>query len=293
MRGKVLKGTLDSLDKITKSAVEHIAQDNCLAIIALSQCSYRMQMELLKQYTQEWHVIQPKMFVMPPPQERVISKEEMRMKFIDIDDELRFIMIGGDFFRKGGAEVINVLSKLHTKYKFSLTVISSLTFGDYVTHSTKQDQARYEVILRGCDWITWHRWLPNNEVLQACIRSHVGLLPTYADTYGYSVLEMQAAGCPVVTTDIRALPEMNNDSCGWVLHLPQDEYGEALYGNEEQLTTLKKTLNNELERVLGSILCKKQQIPAKGEYALNKILKEHDPNDYGRALFDIYSSSLR
>ena len=45
----------------------------------------------------------------------------------------------------------------------------------------------------------------------------VGLLPTWAESYGYSVLEMQACGLPVVTTNIRALPETN--VCGWKVKL--------------------------------------------------------------------------
>ena len=39
--------------------------------------------------------------------------------------------------------------------------------------------------------------------------SHIGLLPTYNDSYGYSVIEFFSYGCPVITTNILALPEIN------------------------------------------------------------------------------------
>ncbi len=44
----------------------------------------------------------------------------------------------------------------------------------------------------------------------------IGMLPSYADTYGFSVLEAQA-GNAVITTDIRALPEVNNPAVGWLI----------------------------------------------------------------------------
>ena len=63
-------------------------------------------------------------------------------------------------------------------------------------------------------WISYVPKLTNNETLELMKKSHIGLLPTYADTYGYSVLEFQAAGCPVITTNVRALPEINNNNLG-------------------------------------------------------------------------------
>ena len=58
--------------------------------------------------------------------------------------------------------------------------------------------------------IFYHKILFNSEVMNILKNTHVGLLPTYADTYGYSVLEAQSFGCPVITTNIRAMPEINN-----------------------------------------------------------------------------------
>ena len=57
-------------------------------------------------------------------------------------------------------------------------------------------------------------------MLELLSGSHIGLLPSFAETYGYVVLEMQAAGVPVVTTDIRAFSEVNPDECGWRIRTP-------------------------------------------------------------------------
>jgi glycosyltransferase involved in cell wall biosynthesis len=48
-----------------------------------------------------------------------------------------------------------------------------------------------------------------DELIQRVLpATDVYLLPTYAETFGMSVLEAMAAGIPVVATDIFAIPEM-------------------------------------------------------------------------------------
>lgn len=43
-------------------------------------------------------------------------------------------------------------------------------------------------------------------------KAHVCLLPTWMDTFAYSVLEAQACGTPVISTSLRALTEINNEN---------------------------------------------------------------------------------
>ena len=57
-------------------------------------------------------------------------------------------------------------------------------------------------IIKGSDWITHYETLPNDYVLELMREQHVGLLPTWSDTYGYSVLEFQGIGVPVITTNV-------------------------------------------------------------------------------------------
>ncbi len=63
--------------------------------------------------------------------------------------------------------------------------------------------------------------MPNQQVLELLKTCDVGLLPTYADTYGFSALEAQSAACPVISTDVRALPEINNTEVGWLINVPK------------------------------------------------------------------------
>ncbi|MFH4294310.1 glycosyltransferase, partial [Acinetobacter baumannii] len=68
----------------------------------------------------------------------------------------------------------------------------------------------------------------NNKVIEMIREHHIGLFPTWADTFGYSVLEFQACGCPVISTDVRALSEINNNDIGWLINVDKNKYGEIV-----------------------------------------------------------------
>jgi glycosyltransferase involved in cell wall biosynthesis len=116
----------------------------------------------------------------------------------------------------------------------------------------------------------------------------VGLLPSYADTYGFSVLELQACGVPVITTDIRALPEINNAAFGWLIKVPKNALGEALYTTAEEREALSQSIRSDLAQIVRDIAADPVQIAVKGTAALERIRKEHDPATYADALRQVY-----
>ena len=119
--------------------------------------------------------------------------------------------------------------------------------------------------------------------------SHVGLLPTWHDTYGYSVLEFQASGCPVISTDIRALPEINNDTCGWVI--PIGEKFDARISplkSKQQREAFSKDLSNGLVKLFDEILRSPRiMLQEKASESLTRIRAEHDPEKHKLALTKI------
>ncbi|MET0247260.1 MAG: glycosyltransferase [Sphingomonas sp.] len=122
--------------------------------------------------------------------------------------------------------------------------------------------------------------------------SHVGLLPTWADTYGYSVLEAQAAGCPVITTDIRALPEINDDRQGWMIPVPRDDRGNGLLATAEARRRFSEVLEAGLEQAVDTILADPASIATKGALALRRIATLHSPQRHGEVLREIYDQAL-
>ncbi|MCD5494096.1 glycosyltransferase [Lactobacillus delbrueckii subsp. lactis] len=205
--------------------------------------------------------------------------------------------IGNDFFRKGGAQLIDALESLRSdqirsdqiRSEFHLTLISSLGYGDYASHATQDDYLHYKYKIEKSDWITWYQNVPNDQVIAMLKNMQVGFLPTLADTFGFSVLEMQAAGVPVVTTNVRAMPEINNTQCGWLCELLLNPVSrEAIL--DENLQSCKDLLEKQLKTVLAEILTHPDEISSKAINSYERIEKYHDPIKYGQILEEIYYS---
>lgn len=272
-------------NKKTEKALKNISKEYCLGIIAISNASANITRELLRHYNDLGRKVSSKLKVIHPPQEILVQKPQTIDKNLQ---ELQLIFIGTQFHLKGGVEMFEVLKKLKNKYSFNLTVISSFHTDNYVTKVTEEDTIKTKEILLNESWIKIHEGIPNEKVLELIKQSHIGLLPTWSDTYGFSVLEMQACGVPVITTDIRALPEINNNNCGWVIHLPQNRLKQGLYFNEDQKKNLKITLKNQLEKILIDIFENKEQINYKSKKCLERISNEHDPVKFGDRIMEIY-----
>lgn len=281
-----------SLDYFTRRGLDHLASPYCLAIIALSECTKTIQLNYLESINHCYnassiHLISQKMMVLHPPQQLLCSESDIHVKY-DRPSDLYFIFVGNDFFRKGGHVVVDVLSKYADSQSFHLTVISDLSFNDYATNSTQNDRDKYADILNNSSWISWHSSISNDKVLDECKKAHIGLLPTFADTYGYSVLEMQAAGCPVITTDIRALPEINNSDCGWLIHLPHNENGEASYSTQDEVLSNYSTVYSQLDTTIRKIFdTPSKELCDKALASYNRIKKHHDPIAYSDKLKEI------
>ena len=164
-------------------------------------------------------------------------------------------------------------------------------FSTSKTNSKDKDLA--EKLVSGNTNIKYYKTLPNNKVLELLKNSHIGLLPTYADTYGYSVLEAQAAGCPVISTNIRALPEINNNEAGWIIEVPKDKNGNAILKTPEDRKELSSIIEQELYRIIkDEIIPNPEIIKKKGEKALQRIRQHHNPNDKAQFLENLYKKCL-
>lgn len=260
---------------------EYIMKDNCKGILALCEMTYNIQCKVLRDNlpSDMAEKIIKKMKIAHPPQEILISDEQFDKKHAL--QQIHFLFIGHGFFFKGGREIINALSQFESNYDFRLTIISSLQTNDYFTHASDSDKLKIQKIIETKKWIDYYESLPNSEVLEICRQAAVGLLPSFADTYGYSVLEMQAAGCPVVTTNVRAFPEINNEECGWLCTLPVNVNGTC---DKNKLSELSEQLEKQLVECLGEIFRNPQCVKEKGRKALDKIRQMHDPKTYSDSI---------
>ncbi len=281
---------IKSNEWLIKVSLDALAGDACKGVIAMSESAHKIQNMWLQACPEYAHSIQQKMYILHPPQNTVL--ETFLDKEIDVTGTIRFMLVGAHFFRKGGLEVLETFEKLRAQYHYplELVVVSSLDANDYVFQNDSYEKVEYakRIIARNSDWITHYPRLENRDVLHLMRGVHVGLLPTYADTYGYSVLEFQSMGCPVITTDVRALPEINNSDVGWVISVPKNELREGLYKTPDERLSMSQSIREGLEYTLHTIFSKPSIIIQKGNAAIARIKREHSPEKYQMTLREIY-----
>ena len=134
--------------------------------------------------------------------------------------------------------------------------------------------------------------MENSALMQLFRQSDAGLLPTWQETYGFSVLEMQANGCPVITSNVRALPEINPANAGWVIASPLNADREYSITSAEQKSQLRRSLVDGLKSTLLAIIERPDILQEKGEAAILRIKEQHDTQRYIARLNDIYSRGV-
>jgi glycosyltransferase involved in cell wall biosynthesis len=280
--------------RLMLKGLEALRSPACKQIIAWSENAATIQQKFVSELSSEYREpILAKLCVLPPPQEMLVGRITPRE--YDQQHPIRFVFVGAGFFRKGGRELFRTFQKLAGEegLPVRLVVVSSLRLEPYAAQETEEDLTWARQVIAGKPhWLEYYEELPNPEVLELRKNADVGLLPTWADTYGLSVLEAQASGCPVITTDVRALPEINNNRIGWLIRVPKDELGEALYATAEDRQKLSHEIQTGLENTIRGIVAEPGVIALKAQAALERIRTEHDPLAYTERLRQIYQAAL-
>ncbi|MEL7627327.1 MAG: glycosyltransferase family 4 protein [Anaerolineaceae bacterium] len=267
---------------------------SCKRIIAWSQAAAEFERDLLTELPfEDREVILNKMTVLHPPQD-VLVEHPMEHQY-GSSQPIRFCLVGDGFFRKGGKEVFlafeNLIKKEHAAIK--LVLVSSIRLDAYAAQETEDDRNwALSFIEENPDWIEHYQNIPHVQVMELMKGCDVGLLPTYADTYGLSVLEAQACGLPVISTDVRALPEINNTDVGWLIRVPKNDLGEALYSTPEDRQRLSQQIQIGLETIVRNINADPSVIYTKALKSIERIRQMHDPAAYAHRLREIYREAL-
>lgn len=264
-----------------------LAGSSCKALIALSENTLLHKRITLANYPHLQKELEEKMFVLHPPQRMLIS--DYHEKILPTDT-LVFSLVGADFFRKGGRELVQAFDVLlGKKYPLKLNIISKLDFGDYATQTTRSDQEdTLRIIGKYPASIKHFPYLENSKVLELFKNSHVALLPSWADTYGYSLLEGQANGCPVISTNIRALPEINKEASGWIARVPVDEAGDSIVNTQQDRDMFSSILKEQLIEILEGIVRDPGSIARKGMASMERIKMFHNPQHNVSVLENLY-----
>lgn len=233
---------------LEKLLVKQLAKENCKALIAISKCNFQMQIRYLREnHTDLADRIIPKIKQRYPPQ--AVMKEAK----VSNSATLKILFVGRDFYQKGGEVLLRCFNKLNVKYApyWELTIVSKMDVGFISNYSlTRKEQV--DQILKESKNITHYHELPYEKVNEIMQDSDVIALPTFGDTFGYSVLEGMANGCAVVATNLRALPELVSDKNGYVIALQKNESSniDRTVDMETHDAVLSKGLIHSLEKLM-------------------------------------------
>lgn len=277
--------------RVLERSLDAIAGGACRRLIAMSNASALMQRRFCLFLGTRAKGISEKITVLHPPQ----SLQPAREYRTEIRSPLRFALVGHHFFRKGGLEIVQAMEHVRASCKvdWRLTIVSRIEADEYATSSSKSDvEDAQRLLVRHGGWIDHYTECPPQQVIKILRKADVAFLPSFAETYGFSVLEAQACGTPVVTTNVRAFPEINGSECGWIVPLPLNESGDAIESSLEGRRRLRAILRDGLVDTLRSIADDPQQIEAKGRAAQDRIKLHHDPVSFAARLNEIYREAL-
>lgn len=96
----------------------------------------------------------------------------------------------------------------------------------------------------------------------------------------------------VTLAELTYLPEINNQQVGWVIPVPKDTRGEAIYATNQDRQTLSTAIRQGLELALREIFSEPEGIAVKGKQAIEQIREKHSPAERVVLLRQIYSDAL-
>ena len=276
--------------------LDSMMSERCHRLIAISEHARLLQVAFNRAHGAD--VLDDKITVLLPPQEPLSSERDVLQKKDIFSGSVqlspfRLIFVGKDFFRKGGSEIVKALVELRKDFDVEAFLIGKFTHVDYASswEVDSADEMR-KLFLENESWLHHFEFMPNSDVIALAKTCHIGLLPTRHDTFGYSVLEFQACGLPCITTDICALPEVNNDEIGWLLNVPKLSNDGVDLSSADKIHELSKAIEFGLVMKLREALSNVDSVREKGVLAITNIRNKHSVNAFGQRLCAIYEEAL-
>ncbi|MFW5806016.1 MAG: glycosyltransferase [Bacteroidales bacterium] len=268
-----------------------LGKENMLQLVAISHNAKAIQTDFLKREYPEYDNVLHKLSVIAPAQKTYVTENDVVRKNQSVQ-KMHFVIAGHLFFLKGGLEVLQSFDYLlKNDYPVKLSIVSQLQPDSQVTKSNQADLATATSIIHAHNDIQWYKSLSNHEVIHLLKKAQVALLPSYADTYGYFALEAQACGCPVITTNIRALDEINNEHAGWIIKLEKNKLGYAVLNTDAELKNARHAVRQALIATIENLVNSPGDVTNKGLRALQKIKTDHDPVEQANKYYKLYKSA--
>lgn len=121
------------------------------------------------------------------------------------ESEFRIVFVGQTFFGKGGLELLKALERLNDDH-IRVTIVSSFE-AERVAPPSSVDREYVQRRFSEDKRITHLKHLSHEQVIALMMQSHLFVSTTYADTFNNSILEAMGCGLPIITSNVRAIPE--------------------------------------------------------------------------------------
>ena len=147
------------------------------------------------------------------------------------DGTIKFLFVGGVFFEKGGLETLAAFDKISSKYDVELVLVSNVP---------EEIKRKYS----GNPKIKIYGTLPYSEVQKLYEYSHIFVMPTHFDTFGFVIPEALSYGLPVISDNSFSRPELiSHDKTGLLVDAYYSSFGkkgEYIYPTNSELVRKRK-----------------------------------------------------
>ena len=159
------------------------------------------------------------------------------------ESTFNILFAGNGFYRKGGMELLDAFSQINNS-NLRLTIISSFEI-DWEVIPTEEQITKYNKIINTDKRITVFPGLPHHEVIKNMQKSHLFIATTHADPFNNTILEAMACKVPIITSDIRSIPEfVKHKQNGFLIKIKENSQEQTI--NEIKKHIEKLYNNNEL-----------------------------------------------
>jgi glycosyltransferase involved in cell wall biosynthesis len=277
--------------RVRQRGLAMLLSPSCRKLIALSDAAQNIAIAEWRQHLgdEAAQQLEMKTEVLLPPQavaQNVVDRQA---------GPIHFAFVGADFYRKGGLEFLQGLARLPRANlaEWRATIIGRLdSFGDYASATDASSQREALELIGRLGTRVVHRPAASRSVVMETMRNaHFFMFPTLADTFGYAALEAQSCGAVLISTNVRALPEINSCETGIVLKLPLDARRE--FHRHPNMIQEKARLVDAIEAALHEALGMGEERRRKlAEAAARQLRSRHDPTLHRNRIDAIYKAAL-
>lgn len=275
-----------------------LVSDRCRGIVAISH--YARQVFLRQHAGRPWAAaLEAKLVVrypnvdLPPLPAPLVSQP---------GEPVRMVFVGAHFARKGGLVCLRLAERAHREgFPIHIDIVSALEMGEvsWVDPLRPSFYDKDRALLATLPNVTLHGAMSNADVLKLVGKAHFVLLPTFADTFGFSAIEAMAMGTPPIVTNQGALPEFVQDGRnGIMLPFETNGLGDWIHSSIQDRTTrsYESLFRDAVDRTGDTLFERLQALPVHGQtYAAlrrearltaERMFSSHDATEFWDNLYE-------